>query len=102
MTETTRDEQIATLLAAYDEQLRGGAETSGVPSTTDGPVVRVEYPTRGFVSYRSLEGLDDDGLDALIARQRDFFAAKGQAMEWKTRGHDLDRRGPHARALKID
>ncbi|MBB5835979.1 GNAT family N-acetyltransferase [Kribbella italica] len=89
MTETTRDEQIATLLAAYDDQLRGGAETSGVPSTTDGPVIRVEYPTRGFVSYRSLEGLDGAELDALIARQRDFFAAKGQAMEWKTRGHDL-------------
>jgi GNAT superfamily N-acetyltransferase len=89
VTETTRDEQIAELLAAYDEQLRGDAETSGVPSTTDGPVVRVEYPTRGFVSYRSLEGLDGSELDALIARQRDFFAARGQAVEWKTRGHDL-------------
>jgi hypothetical protein len=28
-------------------------------------------------------------LDALIARQRDFFAARGEAVEWKTRGHDL-------------
>jgi GNAT superfamily N-acetyltransferase len=30
-------------------------------------------------------------LDALIARQRDFFAARGEAVEWKTRGHDLPR-----------
>ena len=32
-----------------------------------------------------------DGIDdfvPLIARQRDFFAAKGQAVEWKLRGHD--------------
>lgn len=77
------------LLTAYDDQLRGGAETADVPMSNDGPVIRVEYPSRGFVSYRSLEGLDGAGLDALIARQRDYFAAKGQAVEWKTRGHDL-------------
>jgi len=76
------------LLAAYDDQLRGGAETLGVPSSADGPVVRVEYPHRGFVSYRTLEGIEGAELDALIARQRDFFAAKGQSVEWKTRGHD--------------
>jgi GNAT superfamily N-acetyltransferase len=76
------------LLAAYDEQLRGGSEGGAVPTSTDGPVVRVEYPERGFVSYRSVEGLDGAALDALIARQRDFFAAKGQAVEWKLRGHD--------------
>lgn len=85
----TGDAQAAELLAAYDEQLRGGSEGGEVPSSMDGPVIRVEYPSRGFVSYRSLEGLDGDELDALIARQRDFFAAKGQAVEWKTRGHDL-------------
>jgi GNAT superfamily N-acetyltransferase len=79
----------AVLLAAYDDQLRGGSESAAVPSSTDGPVIRVEYPSRGFVSYRSLEGLDGEELDALIARQRDYFAAKGQAVEWKTRGHDL-------------
>jgi GNAT superfamily N-acetyltransferase len=52
-------------------------------------VIRVEYPQRGFVSYRSLEGLDAAEVDALIARQRDYFAAKGQPVEWKLRGHDL-------------
>jgi GNAT superfamily N-acetyltransferase len=59
-----------------------------VPTSTDGPVIRVEYPNRGFVSYRTLDGLDSAEVDALIARQRDYFAAKGQAVEWKLRGHD--------------
>jgi hypothetical protein len=84
-----KTERAAVLLAAYDDQLRGGAEAADVPTSMDGPVIRVEYPSRGFVSYRSLEGLDDAQLDALIARQRDYFAAKGQPVEWKTRGHDL-------------
>jgi GNAT superfamily N-acetyltransferase len=76
------------LLAAYDDQLRGTSEGADVPTSTDGPVIRVEYPSRGFVSYRTLDGLDSAGIDALIARQRDYFAAKGQAVEWKLRGHD--------------
>ena len=82
------DERIGQLLAAYDEQLRGTSESADVPTSLDGPVIRVEYPERGFVSYRSLDGLDSDQIDALIARQRDFFAVKGQAVEWKLRGHD--------------
>ena len=32
--------------------------------------------------------MDGDELDALIARQRDFFARRGEAVEWKTRAHD--------------
>jgi GNAT superfamily N-acetyltransferase len=86
--DVSNTEEAAVLLAAYDDQLRGDAESADVPTSTDGPVIRVEYPNRGFVSYRSLEGLDGDQLDALIARQRDFFAAKNQSVEWKTRGHD--------------
>ncbi len=82
-------ERAAGLLAVYDEQLRGASESADVPTSVDGPVIRVEYPSRGFVSYRSLEGLDSAEVDALIARQRDYFAAKGQAVEWKLRGHDL-------------
>jgi GNAT superfamily N-acetyltransferase len=88
VTERTSDDQVAVLLAAYDEQLRGGSEAADVPTSTDGPLIRVEYPGRGFVSYRSLEGIDGAELDALIARQRDYFAAKGEPVEWKTRGHD--------------
>jgi GNAT superfamily N-acetyltransferase len=87
VTEATN--KAAVLLAAYDDQLRGGSEAADVPTSSDGPVIRVEYPNRGLVSYRSLADLHDAELDALIARQRDYFAAKSQPVEWKTRGHDL-------------
>ncbi len=76
----------AALLAAYDAQLRGAAEGLDPPADFDGPLVRVHYPHRGFVSYRTLDGVDD--LDALIARQVEHFAGLGQPFEWKTRGHD--------------
>jgi hypothetical protein len=89
VTDVSNTAEAAALLAAYDDQLRGGSESAEVPTSTDGLVIRVEYPNRGLVSYRSLDGLDNDQLDALIARQRGFFAAKNQPVEWKTRGHDL-------------
>ena len=77
------------LLAAYDEQLRGQAESdSAVETDYDGPLVRVHYRHRGFIGYRSLEGLSNRPLDALIDRQVTHFAERGQAFEWKTRGHD--------------
>lgn len=84
---------IATLLAAYDDQLRR-AETTNLPpgahAERDGPVVRVVgQHRRGFVCGPPDLGLAGEALDALIARQRDFFAARGEAVEWKTRGHDL-------------
>lgn len=88
MTDASKDERAGQLLSVYDEQLRGTSESADVPTSMDGPVIRVEYPNRGFVSYRSLDGLDSEEIDALIARQRDFFAAKGQSVEWKLRGHD--------------
>ncbi|SHF89975.1 GNAT family N-acetyltransferase [Streptoalloteichus hindustanus] len=80
------------LLAAYDAQLRA-AETRNLPpgahAEPDGPIVRiVGQHRRGFVTGRRDLGLDGPALDALIARQRDFFAARGQAVEWKTRAHD--------------
>jgi len=81
------------LLALYDEQVRP-AETANLPpgahAEQDGPVVRVVgHRRRGFVNGSRDLGLTGAGLDALIARQRDFFAARGEAVEWKTRGHDL-------------
>ncbi|MFC0626928.1 GNAT family N-acetyltransferase [Kribbella deserti] len=77
------------LLAAYDEQLRDGEPTGDVVQTTDGPLVRVEYPRRGFIGCRTLGGLEGADLDALIARQVEFFRERGLPVEWKTRGHDL-------------
>jgi GNAT superfamily N-acetyltransferase len=77
------------LLAAYDAQLRGQAESDSAGETDyDGPLVRVHYRHRGFIGYRSLVGLSDQQLDALIDRQITHFAERGQAFEWKTRGHD--------------
>ncbi|WP_433259992.1 GNAT family N-acetyltransferase [Actinosynnema sp. CS-041913] len=83
----------ASLLAAYDDQLRT-AETTNLPpgahAERDGPIVRVVgQRRRGFVTGPPDLGVDGAALDALIARQREFFAARGEAVEWKTRGHDL-------------
>ncbi|GGP76808.1 GNAT family N-acetyltransferase [Saccharothrix coeruleofusca] len=81
------------LLAVYDDQVRTAEITNlppGAHAERDGPVVRVVgQHRRGFVSGPRDLGLDGAELDALIARQRDFFAARGEAVEWKTRGHDL-------------
>lgn len=77
---------------AYDAQLRGLAEMQrAVAVDTDGPIHRGVFSEgRGFVSYRSLEGLDGTALDELIGRTvahyRDHTDVR--AFEWKTRGHD--------------
>lgn len=78
------------LLAAYDSQLRAREEPPGGHAIDwDGPVRRIAGGVHGgFVEYKDLDGLSGDALDALIARQRDFFAARGERFEWKTRGHD--------------
>jgi GNAT superfamily N-acetyltransferase len=80
------------LLAAYDAQLRPDRAQSLPPAARidrDGPVVRVTGLHRGMVS--TPRDLDVRGarLDDLIARQRDWFADRGEAVEWKTRSHDL-------------
>jgi GNAT superfamily N-acetyltransferase len=79
------------LLRAYDEQMRGIAhsERSGLIVERDGPLLRVAGQFRGFVTGPRDLGLDGQELDALIARQRDYFRGRGEAVEWKTRGHDL-------------
>lgn len=84
---------VESLLALYDDQLRTAELTNlppGAYAEPDGPIVRVVgQHRRGFVSGPRDLGLDGEALDVLIARQRDFFAARGEAVEWKTRGHDL-------------
>jgi GNAT superfamily N-acetyltransferase len=83
------DDEI--LLRAYDEQMRGLAHTDrpGITIEHDGPLLRVAGQFRGFVTGPRDLGVNGPELDVLIARQRDFFAARGEAVEWKTRGHDL-------------
>jgi N-acetylglutamate synthase-like GNAT family acetyltransferase len=80
-----------TLLRAYDEQMRGvsSPDRPGLIIERDGPVLRVAGQHRGLVTAPRDLGAGGPELDALIARQRDYFAIRGEAVEWKTRGHDL-------------
>ena len=82
---------IDVLLAAYDEQMRGisHSERAGLVIEEDGPLLRATGQHRGFITGPRDLAVTGAELDALIARQRDFFAARGEAVEWKTRGHDL-------------
>ncbi|MBB2946932.1 GNAT superfamily N-acetyltransferase [Actinoplanes lutulentus] len=81
----------ATLLAAYDAQMRmpPGAVPAGVTHEHDGPVLRVVGAHVGRVRAPRDIGVTGAALDRLIARQRDYFQARGEGVEWKVRGHDL-------------
>ena len=82
---------FAELLAIYDNEVRQAETTNfppGVYAEADGPIVRVIGNHRGFIGSPVHIVLDGDALDALIARQRDFFTARDQTVEWKTRCHD--------------
>ena len=83
----------AELLTAYDAQLRAHVSDRLPPRVRverDGPLVRLlGLPGRGFVLYRDLGGLEEAGLDELIARQVQVFAERGERFEWKLHGHDL-------------
>jgi len=82
----------ASLLAAYDEQLRTDAETPGASSVTrHGPLRLVTFAGgRGFITYRSLDGEDADGLRRLVPEALAHYRADPaiSRVEWKTRGHD--------------
>ena len=77
---------------AYDAQLRAWMPDrlpAGAILVQDGPVWRLSgFYSRGFVTYVSVADVPSAELDAMIARQRDVFAAQGQAVEWKLHGHD--------------
>jgi GNAT superfamily N-acetyltransferase len=80
------------LRQAYDHQLRAWMPPHLPPGATverDGPLLRLTgLDGRGFVTYVDLAGVRGPELDALIARQRDHFVARGEAVEWKLHGHD--------------
>ncbi|QFP77815.1 GNAT family N-acetyltransferase [Deinococcus sp. AJ005] len=81
----------ASLLTAYDAQLREGTEMLSADSVDrSGPLWRGKFGDRGFVSYRSLNGLTGQALDELIAQTVAHYAADPHitSFEWKTRGHD--------------
>jgi GNAT superfamily N-acetyltransferase len=80
----------AALLAAYDAQMRlpGGAVPSGMAYEYDGPVLRIVGGHVGRIRAPRDVGLTGAALDRLIVRQRDYFQARGQGVEWKLRAHD--------------
>jgi hypothetical protein len=79
------------LLRAYDAQMRGisHSERAGLTLEHDSPLLRVTGQHRGFITGPRDLGVDGPELDALIARQRDYFRTRNEPVEWKTRGHDL-------------
>jgi GNAT superfamily N-acetyltransferase len=81
----------AALLAAYDAQMRmpAGAVPSGMTYEYDGPVLRIAGGHVGRIRAPRDVGVTGAELDRLIARQRDYFRARGQGVEWKLRAHDL-------------
>lgn len=76
------------LLALFDAHRSAAAEGDGAPMEQDGPVTRIRYSSSGFVAASSDTGLRGADLDAVIARQRDHFAALGMPVEWKTYAYD--------------
>lgn len=78
------------LLAAYDA-LRPWLPADPQPGLTyeqRGSVLRVVGQHRGFIDTARDVGAQGEALDSLISEQRDFFTQRGEAVEWKTRGHD--------------
>jgi len=81
------------MLAAYDAELRAYVPpipAEGETIERDGPVLRfMRDDGQGWVLYQHLGGLEGEALDALIARQVEVFAKRGQRFEWKHHTHDL-------------
>lgn len=81
---------VDALLTVYDRQMRGvePSPPAGVRYERDGPLLRVVGGHRGYISGPRDVGVTGAELDRLIARQRDFFAGRGEAVGWQTRAHD--------------
>lgn len=80
------------ILAAYDSQLRllvPKAVPAGHTYELLGRLLRVTGQRRGFIESARDLGVEGGMLDQLIAEQRDYFAGRGEVVEWKTRSHDL-------------
>lgn len=81
---------VDALLTVYDQQMRGlePKPPAGVRYERDGPLLRAVGARRGFISGPRDIGVTGAKLDRLIARQRDYFTGRGQAVAWHTRAHD--------------
>ncbi|WP_028709337.1 GNAT family N-acetyltransferase [Propionicicella superfundia] len=79
------------LLREHDEQVRCSAEVDGATDVARiGPLWLGRFGTRGFVSYRDLDGATGGAVDTLIGAAIAHFRATPEVrrFEWKTRGHD--------------
>jgi hypothetical protein len=81
---------VDALLAVYDQQMRGvePKPPAGVRYEQDGLLLRAVGGHRGYISGPRDIGVTGAELDRLIARQRDYFAGRGEAVGWQTRAHD--------------
>ncbi|MGY4541622.1 GNAT superfamily N-acetyltransferase [Arthrobacter sp. UYNi723] len=80
------------ILAAYDSQLRRlvpPAVPAGHEYQLLGPLLRVTGQRRGFIESARDLGVEVGMLDRMIVEQREYFAGRGEAVEWKTRAHDF-------------
>ncbi len=85
-------DQDQDLLTAYDAQMRRWVPPHPPAAHRYeqlGPVMRVLGQRRGFVDPDRDVGVTGNSLDALIREHRDFFAKRGEAVECKTRAHDV-------------
>jgi len=81
---------VGALLTAYDEHMRGleAKPPAGVRYERDGPLLRAVGGHRGYICGPRDAGVTGAELDRLIARQRDYFAARGEGLGWPIRAHD--------------
>ncbi len=84
--------RIASLLAAYDEQLRTDAETPNALAVAHlGPLRLVTFAGgRGFITYKDLAGADGQAIQSLVTQAVAHYRRDPgiNRIEWKTRGHD--------------
>jgi hypothetical protein len=84
--------RTASLLTAYDEQLRTDAETPSALAVAHlGPLRLVTFAGgRGFVTYKDLGGADAQTIHSLVTEAvTHYWRDPGiDRVEWKTRGHD--------------
>lgn len=67
----------------------GKAAPAGMTYDYDGPILRIVGGLVGRVRTPRDLKVSGEELDLLIRRQRDYFASRGEGVEWKWHSHDL-------------